>query len=312
MARPANLPTYATAATYTDGPDAGTATKVAFTAGDIAQGNIRGAGYAPSPQKFNWWMNLVGSWISEFADEIDALSGGGGESVVSSHGFVYSSLAPSQSEPDYTIDLSGTNVYLTSVHVVKDASGVSAADYDLKLEISTNGGSTWQDWGNDVGEGDFSSKHSIGVTWDEPLALGTNARIRVSNHTNDGESESHNLRVYVTYIGGGAPLATANVENEPSALRAYATELDFDSNVKMHCTSASGTETFTLGSGPHTDGTTHMILFDSGTASAIAFDSGDFGSTFANAAANFDDSVPCWVIITKQFDTYLVTVTQVS
>src|SRR5690606_3704454 len=154
--------------------------------------------------------------------------------------------------------------------------------YDLKLETSTNGGSTWQDWGNDLGEADFSSKHTIAVTWDEPLALGTNARIRVSNHTNDGENESHNLRVFVNYIGGGAPLAAANVENEPAALRAYATELDFDSNVKMHCTSAAGAQTFTLGAGPHTNGTSHLILFDAGTASTISFDAGDFGSTFAN------------------------------
>ena len=54
---------YAINAIYGPGlPDTGAATKVAITAQDIAEGNIRGEGYSPSSQRFNWWMNAVGRY----------------------------------------------------------------------------------------------------------------------------------------------------------------------------------------------------------------------------------------------------------
>ncbi len=69
MPRPDDLPTYATDTNYTNGPDTGTATKVEPSAGELAEGNIRGT--APTAQKFNWWQNLVGSWVG-WLDEISA------------------------------------------------------------------------------------------------------------------------------------------------------------------------------------------------------------------------------------------------
>ncbi|HVJ27421.1 MAG TPA: hypothetical protein VM493_07745, partial [Vicinamibacterales bacterium] len=67
MTRPSDLPEWASGATYATGPDAGTATKIEPSAGEKADGNVRGT--APSPQKFNWWMNLVSEWVEYFADE---------------------------------------------------------------------------------------------------------------------------------------------------------------------------------------------------------------------------------------------------
>jgi hypothetical protein len=56
------LPTWATDTNYTNGPDAGTATKVEPSAGELAEGNIRGI--PPTAQGFNWWQGKVGEWVA--------------------------------------------------------------------------------------------------------------------------------------------------------------------------------------------------------------------------------------------------------
>lgn len=72
MVRPADFPTYATNANYTTGPHNGTPTKIAMVSGDTQNGNI--SGIFPSSRKFNWWQNLVGQWIVQFAAELDILN----------------------------------------------------------------------------------------------------------------------------------------------------------------------------------------------------------------------------------------------
>lgn len=63
MAKPTDLPVWATDATYPAGPDpwANQPTKVEPTSGDQARGFI--PFQEPPPEAFNWWMNLVYLWI---------------------------------------------------------------------------------------------------------------------------------------------------------------------------------------------------------------------------------------------------------
>lgn len=61
MPIPDDVPSFATDTNYTNGPDVGTATKIEPSAGELAEGHIRGT--APSAQKQNWWQNLVSKWI---------------------------------------------------------------------------------------------------------------------------------------------------------------------------------------------------------------------------------------------------------
>src|SRR5574343_1509343 len=69
MPRPAQLPTFATDATYDSGPESGLATKVAFTSGEMAQGHRPAS--APAAPKLNWWQNLVGQWVTWLDSQAD-------------------------------------------------------------------------------------------------------------------------------------------------------------------------------------------------------------------------------------------------
>lgn len=69
MPRPAQLPTFATDATYSSGPESGLATKVAYTSGELAQGHRPAS--APAAPKLNWWKNLVGQWVTWLGDFFD-------------------------------------------------------------------------------------------------------------------------------------------------------------------------------------------------------------------------------------------------
>lgn len=68
MARPDDLPTFATDTNFTNGPDVGTATKIAPSSGELAEGHIRNT--APSAQKQNWWQNNVGEWVGWVVDDV--------------------------------------------------------------------------------------------------------------------------------------------------------------------------------------------------------------------------------------------------
>lgn len=67
MPAPSDYPDFATDTNYTNGPDAGTATKIEPSSGELAEGHIRED--APSPQKMNWWQSLVGLWV-RWLDEV--------------------------------------------------------------------------------------------------------------------------------------------------------------------------------------------------------------------------------------------------
>lgn len=62
MARPLAKPTWATDTNYTNGPSAGTPTKVAPAAAAQAEGWR--PSQKPPAQYQNWWENLVGQWIA--------------------------------------------------------------------------------------------------------------------------------------------------------------------------------------------------------------------------------------------------------
>lgn len=61
MPKPSEVPEWATSATYTGGPEAGTNTKTDPGASRKAEGWEPAA--KPPAQEFNWWWNLVGSWV---------------------------------------------------------------------------------------------------------------------------------------------------------------------------------------------------------------------------------------------------------
>lgn len=69
MTRPASLPAWATGATYTVGPDAGTTLKIEPSSGEKVEGHVRGPTYAPSAQKENWLKNNIYQWLQFFSDE---------------------------------------------------------------------------------------------------------------------------------------------------------------------------------------------------------------------------------------------------
>src|SRR5690606_7875264 len=62
MAKPTKVPTWATDADYSNGPEVGTPTKADPGAG------VQAEGYIPQTrlpaQVINWWQNLVGQWTS--------------------------------------------------------------------------------------------------------------------------------------------------------------------------------------------------------------------------------------------------------
>jgi hypothetical protein len=68
MAKPTDIPTWATDTNYPAGTDAwsGTATKVEPTSGQKAAGWE--PGQRPPAQYQNWWMGLVSDWIAYFGD----------------------------------------------------------------------------------------------------------------------------------------------------------------------------------------------------------------------------------------------------
>jgi len=61
MAKPAEVPEWATDTNYSSGVDIGTPTKVDPGSGVKAQGHVPGTRGAA--QTMNWWKNLVGSWV---------------------------------------------------------------------------------------------------------------------------------------------------------------------------------------------------------------------------------------------------------
>ena len=73
MPAPASQPTWATDTNYTNGPDVGTATKVAPSGAIQAEGHVPATKAAP--QRMNWWMNLVGQWTTWLEAERARLAG---------------------------------------------------------------------------------------------------------------------------------------------------------------------------------------------------------------------------------------------
>lgn len=198
--RPTDFPTFATNTNYSTGPDNGTATKIAFTGGEIANGNIKGPGYAPNAKKYNWWMNLVGRWVLYIDEKITELLAAVEVNIPSMAGRIFTGIAPSASNPAFVVNLAGPDVYLTSVNAFKEANGALTNLYAIQIELSTNGGSSYTPVANDSGAGNFSAAHMLHQTWDTPFHLGTDGRIRISTYVNSGGSQSHNLQVAVTYI----------------------------------------------------------------------------------------------------------------
>ena len=66
MARPTEYPDFATDPNYTNGPDAGSITKIKPTIAELAEGFKNGKSYSPTAQAFNWWRNTVGLWTRHF------------------------------------------------------------------------------------------------------------------------------------------------------------------------------------------------------------------------------------------------------
>jgi len=64
--KPTDLPTWATDATYSSGPESGEDTKIEPSAGFQAEG-FKPATY-PRPEHFNWYMNLVYLWAQYLND----------------------------------------------------------------------------------------------------------------------------------------------------------------------------------------------------------------------------------------------------
>jgi hypothetical protein len=67
MSKPTGtFPSHATDSLYATGPDAGTVTRVEPSAGELAEGAVRGT--APAAQKFNWLTGKICDWLAYFRD----------------------------------------------------------------------------------------------------------------------------------------------------------------------------------------------------------------------------------------------------
>lgn len=298
MARPtASFGPWATEENFTSGSKTGQPTKVAPSPTDLAQGLIAGNPF-PS-QKVNFAIANMWEWVS-YLDTREGGAGTGHQILVTS------GYAPSPTVPAFIVDLSGQIVQLKSIAVRKEATGASSALYDLKIEYSNNGGSSWNELANDLGAAVHSAEHTVTWTTAFPINLGTNGRVRVATKTNAGASESHPMQVIVEYGGGTAPLATANPENAAFETRTYSTTLNFTSNFYMLATGASGAQTFELGTATHADFVTGIIEFPPSTASSATFDSGDFGSTFSGEMSGFSNANRNIIKITKTPGGWLV------
>lgn len=298
MVRPAaSFGPWATELNFTSGTKTGQPTKVAPLPLDLAQGLIAGEPF-PS-QKVNYVFANAWEWIA-YLDSRESGAGTGHQILITSGN------APSPTVAPFVVDLSGQIVHLKSIAVRKSATGASSAAYDLKIEYSNNGGSSWNELANDVGAGVHSAEHI--VTWLDafPINLGTNGRVRVATKTNPGASEIHPLQVIVEYAGGTAPLATANPENAAFEVRSYSTVLNFTSNFYMLATGASGAQTFTLGTATHANFVRGIIEFPPSTASSVSFTSGDFGSTFSSEMSGFSNANRNIIEVTKTPGGWLV------
>ncbi len=298
MVRPSvSFGPWATEPNFTSGTKTGQPTKVAPLPLDLAQGLVAGEPF-PS-QLVNYVVSNAWEWIAY----LDSREGGGG---TGHQLLIATGYAPSPTVSPFIVDLSGQIVHLKSVAVRKIADGASASAYDLKIEYSNNGGSSWSALANDLGAGDQSEEHIVTTDITFPINLGTNGRVRVANHTNPGAAESHPLEVVVEYSGGSAPLATANPENAAFEVRAYDEELEFTSNFYMLATGATGAQEFTLSSATHANFVRGIIEFPPSTASAVSFDSGDFGNDFSDEMTGFSNTDRNIIEITKTPGGWLV------
>jgi hypothetical protein len=298
MARPtASFGPWATELNFTSGTKTGQPTKVAPLPADLAQGLVAGE---PFPSQLTNYV-FANAW--EWIDYLDSRDSGGG---TGNQLLITTGYAPSPTVAAHIVDLSGQIVQLKSIAVHKDAAGASSSTYDLKIEWSNNGGSSWNEVANDLGAGVHSLEHT--VTWETtfPINLGTNGRVRVATKTNAGASESHPMQVVVEYAGGTAPLATANPENAAFETRAYSTTLDFTSNFYMLASAATGAQSFELGTATHANFVRGIIEFPPSTASSVTFDSGDFGSTFSGEMSGFSNTNRNIIEITKTPGGWLV------
>ena len=298
MVRPsASFGPWATELNFSSGSKTGQPTKVAPLPLDLAQGLIAGQPF-PS-QKVNFLIANMWEWVA-YLDARDSGLGTGHQLLVTS------GYAPSPSVAPFVVDLSGQIVQLKSIAVRKEATGSSSAAYDLKIEYSNNGGTSWNELANDIGAGVQSAEHTVTWTTSFPITLGTNGRVRVATKTNPGASESHPVVVVVEYAGGSAPLATANPENAAFETRTYSTALDFTSNFYMLATGASGAQTFTLGSATHANFVRGIIEFPPSTATSVTFNSSNFGSTFSGEMSGFSNANRNIIEITKTPGGWLV------
>jgi hypothetical protein len=143
MADPGTYPDYATNTNYATGPDAGSANKEALSLTDVQDGNIRGAGHAPSEKKFNYWMNLVGLWIRRLAETATTALAG---RVLLSSGSPSALGVASAGTADGTVanadhvhahgDLAGGSLHSTAVAGVSD--GFISAANQAKLDGLSN------------------------------------------------------------------------------------------------------------------------------------------------------------------------------
>lgn len=69
MAEPSELPTWASDATYSSGPDIGEATRLEPTSGEKATGFVR-ATRLPA-RKMNWTLGMICDWLAHFKDVTD-------------------------------------------------------------------------------------------------------------------------------------------------------------------------------------------------------------------------------------------------
>lgn len=298
MVRPAaSFGPWATELNFTSGTKTGQPTKVAPLPLDLSQGLIAGEPF-PS-QKVNYLFANAWEWIA-YLDARDSGLGTGHQLLVTS------GYAPSPSVAPFVVDLSGQIVQLKSIAVRKEATGSSSAAYDLKIEYSNNGGTSWNELANDIGAGVQSAEHTVTWTTSFPITLGTNGRVRVATKTNPGASESHPVVVVVEYAGGSAPLATANPENAAFETRTYSTTLNFTSNFYMLASAATGAQSFELGTATHANFVRGIIEFPPSTASSVTFDSGDFGSSFSGEMSGFSNANRNIIEITKTPGGWLV------
>lgn len=192
MNRPiAGFGPWATEANFTSGTKVGQPTKVAPNPTDLAQGLIAGAPF-PS-QKVNYALANAWEWITYL--DTREIGGTGNQTVV------LNGNAPSPSSGPLELDVSGKQVSLLAVAARKGALGSSSSAYDLKLEYSTNGGSSWNELANDIGAGAQSVEHTLSTAFQFPIDIGSNGRVRLATKTNAGAAEVHPATLVVTYAG---------------------------------------------------------------------------------------------------------------